>query len=198
MFFAKLIGWFSNYMFMFDTPLHIAGSILAILGACLSITMHIFTIRKKILFTKLARDLVGIAQYACMFAWTGMALTIVGAFREIIFILKEKYKFAQHIAWLFVFFFLSAVVAPLLSWQGYISIIPSVGSVLLILGLYSKKTHVIKLFYLGGTILWFIYDVIDKNYMQAIFIAIEIIFLIISLIILLVKHIKNRNIQKMA
>ena len=155
--------------------------------------MYIFNKRKHILATKLTKDIIASAQHGFMFSWTGMVLNIVAIFREIIFYCREKYKFAKSIIWLFVFIILMGVVSPLISWQGWISILPSVGSVLCVIGLYSLKPYQMKLFLLGGTILWTAYDFLCQNYIPAIYSAIESLAAAIMLIIMLIKYLKSKK-----
>ena len=178
---------------LFDTPFHIVAFVLAIINVLLSILMYALKKRKHILMAKLTNDVVASTQLGFMFSWTGMVLNIVAIFREIIFYCREKYKFAQSIIWLFVFIILMGVVSPIISWQGWISILPSVGSVLCVIGLYCLKPYIMKIFLLSGSILWAVYNFLSQNYIPAIYSIIEVVWATTVLIILLIKYLKNKK-----
>lgn len=117
---------------------------------------------------------MSVAQFALCGAYTGAALNIVMALREIVFLNKTKCKWAKNKIWLYVFIvliFLSPFVTskePILSALWLLNVLPAVGSSLAVVGLYNEKTLITKTLSGIGIICWLVYVTLLKNYIQII------------------------------
>lgn len=93
---------------------------------------------------------MSVVQFAFCGAYTGAALNVVMAFREIIFLNKTKHKWASGKIWLYIFialiFLLPFVTSkePILSALWLLNVLPAFGSSLAVVGLYNENTLITK------------------------------------------------------
>ncbi len=104
-----------------------------------------------------------VLHFFLLSAWTGVAINAIVAVRNWVFIKKDTHTWAQHPAWLYVFMGL-AILSLYFTWEGWISILPTIA---LCLGVYSRwqsKVAHIRLFALAGTFLWIPYVIVVHSY----------------------------------
>ena len=102
------------------------GQIFGLCLAALSFLVYLQKSRGKILITKLILDVLNIFQQAMVGAFTGSVINGIAVLREIVFYHKEEKKWAKSKVWLIVFLLLMTA-APIVSWQGFISLLPAIG-----------------------------------------------------------------------
>ena len=95
-------------------------------------------------------------------AFTGSLLNGIAVFREIVFYNRFQKKWAAHPFWLY-FFIVVMALAPLLTWEGSISLFPALGSVCAVITFYMKKPTHIRIAGLAMTILWMVYCIFTQN-----------------------------------
>lgn len=101
------------------------GQVLGFFIAAESFFIYFSRKRNQILAAKLICDALNVLQQAMIGALTGSIINGVAIFREVVFYNRNKKKWASHRFWLYLFIaFMGA--APLLSWAGYISLLPAV------------------------------------------------------------------------
>ena len=76
--------------------------------------------RKKLLVCKLCADLCWVAHYLCLGACGGVIPNFIGIFRELIFISREKRRWANHIFW--PIFFICLIFLGITSFDNTINI----------------------------------------------------------------------------
>ncbi len=113
--------------------------------------------RKNLLYYKLASDVVWALYYLSAFAYPAMAIAIIGIFREIVFVNKEK-KWAKSKLW-FVFFILISIVSASLTWKNTFSILPAAASILSVIGFWIGNPTVSRIMALPISGCMGIYDV---------------------------------------
>lgn len=145
------------------SPVLVIGQIFGVLLAVLSFFIYLQKTREKILLTKLLSDILNVIQQAMVGALTGSMLNGIAIFRELVFYCKGKKKWAQSRIWLFVFLLCTGIAAPLFSWQGYISLLPAVGSSLAVIGFYCTKPRQIRIFGILAQAFWVVYSVAVLN-----------------------------------
>ena len=153
-------------------PLYTAGQIIGLALIIWNFFIYVQKSHEKILIFKCAGDLMSVVQFAFCGAYTGAALNVVMAFREIIFLNKTKHKWASGKIWLYVFIvliFLSPFVTskePILSALWLLNVLPAFGSSLAVIGLYNEKTLITKMLSGIGIACWLVYVILLKNYIQ--------------------------------
>ncbi|MGN1094693.1 MAG: YgjV family protein [Candidatus Neoclostridium sp.] len=170
----------------------IFAQVLGFIIAFISFFTYIARKRSHILTVKLVTDVLSVFQQAMLGALTGSVLNVVAVFREIVFYNRDKHKWASGIWWLFLFIVLMGA-APLLTWTGWICLLPSAGSILAVIGFYIKnptRTRIIGIF---AQIFWLIYTIYTVNYGTILCNALLIVSAIIGLGIDLWQYLKKRR-----
>ncbi len=123
------------------SPAYAVGQILGFLITFVCFFIYYGKSRKQILIAKLTSDLLNVIQQALIGAYTGSLINMIATVREIVFYHRGKRKWASSILWLFLFLGLMGA-APLLTWNGPISLLPAVGSAFAVIAFYVENpTH---------------------------------------------------------
>lgn len=138
------------------------GQIFGICLAVLSFFVYLQKSREKILITKIILDILNVFQHAMVGAYTGSVINGIAVLREFVFYHKDNKKWAGSRIWLFVFLFLM-IAASLISWQGYISFLPTIGSSLVVIGFYCSNPRLIRILGILGQSFWLLYSGIVFN-----------------------------------
>ncbi len=117
--------------------------------------------RKKILGYKFVSDILWVANYGFLGAFSGMVMNAISALREVVFYHRDK-SWGQKPFWL-PLFLVAGFVSAALSWQGLISILPALGTAILIFGFYNKNSTVVRLLSLPGNGCWLLYACLCGN-----------------------------------
>ena len=136
--------------------LHEIGIIIGWIAVGESICIFVSRKRSVILLCQLLNDLLWMLNMLFLGNYTGMALNIVAAAREIVFFNREKSKWAASRAWLFVFMGITAV-SPAVTWAGFVSLIPATGSMFADVGFYVKSPILMKIFTFPVQSCWLVY-----------------------------------------
>lgn len=144
-----------------DTVIFI-GQIFGIGLSVLAFLTYVQKSRGKILITKMILDFLSIFQQAMVGAFTGSALNGIAVFRETVFYFRDTKRWAQSKLWLIVFL-VAMCVAPLLTWQGLVSLLPSIGSSFAVVGFYCRQRWLMRVLGIVSQALWLIYACIILN-----------------------------------
>ncbi len=149
------------------TPLQIAGTFFGAVMMVLALVNFISTSRSRILVIKAATDVCSALNNFCFGSVTAGLLNCVGLFREIVFYMRGKKKWADHIAWMFVFMAVMALSPfPECFRAGRfmpILLMPAAASIFAVAGLYNKNTIVTKCCIIVAQILYTVYQITRKN-----------------------------------
>lgn len=169
-------------------PLYLVGQVIGMIGIALAVVIYTQKDRNKLVIMKLVADVLNVFQQSFSGTYAGAATGAVMCLRDFVFIYRGKQKWADHIAWLFVFE-IFIFVAPFIttnetafSFLWYINILPALGSGIATVGLYNKNVVLARLFSLIGVVLILIYMIVLENYIQIVSNAISIASLAIGLI----------------
>lgn len=146
--------------------------------------------RKKLLMCKLCADLCWGAHYLCLGAYGGVIPNFIGIFREIIFINREKRKWANHILWLILFICLIFSLG-ITTWGNSINILPIIASIAVTVSLWLKKPKSTKTVLLPVTVMFLVYDVFVGSCIGVVNESLSILSLLISLFRIQRKNIPN-------
>ena len=165
---------------MLSTPPIIAAQCMGLVAMLLAFFVYAFRDRRKILLSKLILDLLWLVHYALLSAYSGAAVNGINAVREGVFYNKKK-AWARHIAWpiLFVCLNLATVV---LAWQGWISILPALGSSLNAVALWSSSTRRLRLLTIPALGMWLVYSILVCSVWSLLVNAVSIVSALVGLI----------------
>lgn len=137
--------------------------------------------RKSMLLLQMVASFIFMVHYLLLGAITGATMNFINTFRNYIFSQKERWHWASSSFWLY--FFISVfIISGLITWQGYISILPIIGMVIGTISFWMNDPRRIRLFSLVSPPLWFIYNFISHSYPGMIVEIINITSIIIGII----------------
>ena len=158
----------------------------------LSLVTFALSKREHILISKLFSDLTSAIHFFMLGQGTGGAICTVNTARDFVFYHKSK-KWASHIAVPITFGVLT-LASSIIQWQGVYSLLPTIGSLLAIVGLWFSDPRKVKLINLPAIALWLIYSIIVGSISTTLINLISIITIITSLTVDLVRtHKKSQN-----
>ena len=137
--------------------------------------------RKTILYCGIIFNLASAIGFLLLNAWTGAIMNVLGALLNLIYIFKNKNKFfsSPTIPIIFEILFL---VGGILTWQGWLSILPIVANVIYGISLWFDKEYAIKLLNLIVNIIYIVYHGFLLSYVAIIGTGISIVLGIAYLI----------------
>jgi len=134
-----------------------------VIGLIFSILSWNSSTRKKILQLQCWNSLAFLVHYFLLGALAGALMNILVLGRNFVFMKKGERTWADHIAWFYIFSLLS-VVGVLLSWKGFITILPAIGIIIGTYAIYQNSPAKIRLFILIACLVWVPYTLVVKSY----------------------------------
>jgi len=122
----------------------------------LSFFIYLQKTRKRVLAVKLICDSLTILQMLLLRAYTGMLVLVICLVRGVVFYNSVNHEWARKKFWVPLFVLISLGTSAL-SWAGPISLLPSIGTALAIIGFGSSNPTATRLFNIPGNGLWGIY-----------------------------------------
>ena len=138
------------------------GQIFGIVIAIIGFFTYSSKKRETILLVKGATDVLSTVQQVLIGALTGATITLVAILRSFVFFNRERKKWASHKFWLW-FFVITIGSSPLFTWAGFESLLPAMGSVIMVFGFYNLNPHNTRIMALFGHGLWLIYGIVRFN-----------------------------------
>ena len=170
--------------------MEIAGEIFGVLGIIVNFLIYQQHDRKKLLKVKLLSDLTWALHYGFLTAFSGMAVTLVGAAREATFILTDDKEKGRK--YYLIGFAIIAVVTSALSMKDWFGLLPAFASLIAVFSYWQQRPKVTKALGLPISASMIIYDIVRLSYMG---IANEILTLISITITLLSSINKAKEIK---
>ncbi len=99
--------------------------------------------RSSILFCLIISCILFCVHFSLLQAWTGAATNILGALRAILFYQKDTKVWAQHPLWMYGFM-AAFLVAGLITWTSYVSLLAILAGFADTFGLWRKGTRSIR------------------------------------------------------
>lgn len=157
------------------------GQIISILAMAVTIVSFQMKTKKQILLFQTAGSTLFLISFILLESWAAACLNVVFIIRNIVFYFSVDKKWAQHQAWLYIL--LAAVIAAgVLGYRSWLDLIPIVGSVFGTLAAYAKHENLFRLFKLGDSPCWLIYNATVPSVGGVICEVFNIISIIIGLI----------------
>lgn len=151
--------------------------------------------KDKIVFFQLLASIFSIAQYLLLWALTGAAIAFVNAGRCFVFYLYARKDKRPHLA-VFLLFEALAIVAGVLTWQSWWSILPIIISMTFTYGLWQTNTFIIKLISAITSCAWIVYNVAMRAYIGVIQQAVQVTSSVIAMIRLKLETRKNKGLKE--
>ncbi|MBQ8311015.1 MAG: YgjV family protein [Clostridia bacterium] len=164
---------------LFSTPQGVAAQCVGFVAMGVAFFIYAFRDRRKILFTKLIADALWMIHYVLLGAHSGAVINTINVVREGVFYHKEK-PWASHLFWPFLFVAANAV-STAFSWQGWISLLPLVGSSLNVLALWCASPKRIRLIALPALTMWEIYSILVGSVSSTIVNGISIVSILFAM-----------------
>ena len=146
----------------------IIGTVFGWINVLLCLLIYISNKRSRILLLKLSSDaLSALNLIMCSFRVSGAIACLTAVFREILFCLRTKKKWADHICWLFVVIVALAFTAiadfAIRGAFNPLALLPAVGSMIAAVGLFSKNTLRMKILVFTGSVPYLFYNVFSYD-----------------------------------
>ena len=136
----------------------IIGNILGYIAVASGLVIFISVKRSRILALKIVSDSLFLLHELCLGLFSGAALHFIAVVRSLIFYHRGRRKWADAPIWLILFIAVT-LISPILTWQGPISLLPSIGSVICVFSYYVTSTWLLRIFSFFGEGLWLLYGV---------------------------------------
>ncbi|MDD6734702.1 MAG: YgjV family protein [Clostridiales bacterium] len=134
------------------------------LGAMASLFMsYQLTDRRRLIAGKLCADLFWTVHYLCLGAYGGMIPNFVGIFRELIFINRDRKKWASCIIWPITFILLNWGLG-ISTFKASINILPIAASTFVTVSLWLRKPKLTKIISVPVSVVFLVYDLFVKSY----------------------------------
>jgi len=119
--------------------------------------------RSFTLISQLVAALFFTAHFSLLSAWTGAAMNGLSATRAYVFNLRDSKKWVNNkiVMYIAILFFW---IAGLLTWQGYVSLLPVISLTLESFALWCKNTKYMRWIFLSARPTWIIYDIMVGSY----------------------------------
>lgn len=138
------------------------------------------TERKRLIFCKLIIDLLWIIHLAMLGGYTGLCITVIAVFRELVFMNRDKPFFSSNL-WLYLFILLYALT-PIFTWQGIFSIFPAISASLASVSFWMKSVKKTKCISILVSCSQLVYVISINSYSAIVNEAVTLTSIIISLI----------------
>ena len=142
---------------------------------------------KGVLYLQVGSSTAWAIHFLLLGAYTGAILNAIAIVRNLLFSFK-RYRFFASKWWIAVFSVIFTVVA-VLTWEGWLSILPLVGMVTSSFAFFMKDANKLRYLYFLSSPPWLIYDAISKSIGGTITEA----FCMISIIIALIRYSDKRK-----
>ena len=115
--------------------------------------------RKRILVFQIFGTSFFCIHFLLLGAYTGATLNAIAVIRAVIYFHRDKKIFGKKI-WLWLFICISAA-AGVLTWEGYISILPTIAMIIGSVSVWVKKPRSIRILSIIPSPMWMTYNIIN-------------------------------------
>jgi len=144
--------------------------------------------RHRLIISKLSADVLWASHYFCLGAYGGMIPNFVGILRELVFLERDKKRWASS-AFVPVFFILVNFGLGLYTFENPINIIPIAASSIVTVSLWLRRPNLTKILSIPVSVAFLIYDYFVRSYLGMLNESIAII----SIILYFIKGRKSKN-----
>ncbi len=157
-----MIQYFEELAAQFQNPVTAVAQVLGLIPVLLGFFIFRNVRRNTSIVIKAVSDFLSAVHFLLLGEATGCAINFVNTFRGICFAQKGRHQWASGI-WMPIAFCLFTTVSTLISWTGWESLLPLLGSCLAVVGYWCKKPRHLRRFNFAGIFLWTVYGVITLS-----------------------------------
>lgn len=154
-----MIGYFRELGAQFLNPVTAIAQILGFIPLILGWFIFRAKTRTASISLKALSDGISVVHFFLLSQWTGCVINCVNTVRGVVFSQKGKRAWANGI-YLPIGFCVLTVFFSLLSWTGYESLLPMLGSCLAVVGYWQTTQKGLRRFNFAGIFLWLIYGIV--------------------------------------
>ena len=186
---------FSSFYFLFNWAMNLYSLFVQAIGFIPS-AISIFSIqlksRKKILILQLSAGVMWVLHYHLLGAYTAVLTNSIGIFRSGISYFNDR-KWARSILWLYLII-LCSVLSSALTWDGWISLLPSISLICTATGLWIHNLTLTRLLFVLQSPCLLIYDIKTGSWACAIIEAFAFLsFIAASIRLDVIPYFKNKK-----
>lgn len=141
----------------------IIGQSIGFIALIISIFIFQKNKRTTMLYILMTSSFLFMVHYLLLGAVTGAAMNLISTIRNYIFSKKDKCSWANSSLWLY-FFIGVFIISGLITWEGYISILPIIGMISGSISFWISDPRKIRLVALIAPPLWFTYNFLSHSY----------------------------------
>ena len=157
-----MIGYFEDLAGQFTNPVTAIAQILGFVPLGLSWFIFRARSRRGSIALKSVSDGFSAVHFFMLNQWTGCVINCINTVRGVLFSQKGRRRWASGI-YLPIGFCLVTAVFSALSWTGYESLLPMIGSCLAVIGYWQTSPKSLRRFNFAGIFLWLIYGFITLS-----------------------------------
>lgn len=161
--------------------LTLIGNVLGYLAVLSGLLIYVSVKRTRILLLKICSDVLFLLHQFCLGMISGGMLSGIAIVRSLVFYQRGRHKWADNPLWVMLFLILT-LISPILTWQGPVSLLPAIGSVVCVFAFYVKNTLLLRILSIIGEGLWLIYGVIGGSVQLALFGTIALISISLGMV----------------
>lgn len=139
--------------------MYITAQIMMTIGFVGIMLSNWFKTRKQILIISIIAFSFMVAHYFFMKAYSGAVTNLICTVATLVFYFKYKNKFISSI-WSLLLFSAGIVVATVIFWGGYMSIISLFGGIAIILAMWQINAMKIRMLNFVGVCIWLVYNIL--------------------------------------
>lgn len=136
---------------------------LSIVSIVICISLFLVPKRKYALILRFAFDIVTIVNSVCLYMYMGdkvllalVASAAVGSVRDVVFLFRDTYKWADSYWWL-IGFSIALTIFAVLGWSSWLTLLPIIGTLINTYALYIKDYIKMKAITLVGQVCFIVY-----------------------------------------
>jgi hypothetical protein len=137
--------------------------------------------RRRLLFCKLCADACWVVHYFCLGGYGGMVPNLVGILRELVFVQRDKKRWASSV-FVPIFFILLNWGIGFSTFSRPINVLPIAASTLVTVSLWLRRPRLTKLISVPVSLAFLIYDILIGSYIGVVNESIAILSIILSFI----------------
>jgi hypothetical protein len=152
------------------------------LGAMVALfSIYQQTSRKRLLCSKLCADVCWVVHYFCLGGYGGMVPNFVGIFRELVFVQRDKKRWASGV-WVPIIFILINWGIGISTFSRPINILPIAASTFVTVSLWLRRPRLTKLISVPVSLTFLVYDILIGSYIGVVNESIAILSIFLSFI----------------
>ena len=137
------------------------ADILGIIGIFVSVILYQQKKRESLLLYKLALDVIWLAHYCLIGAFSGAAVAAIAAFRELVFVKRDPKK-KGGIVWLPIFISI-AVISTVFTWKNAFSLFTLAASCIAVISFFIGRPRLSRILALPVSVCMLTYDVVSHS-----------------------------------